>query len=140
MRQVILDTGPLVALMDRQDRHHLWVQSQLKNLTFPLLTAEAVIIETCFLLQRQDSSLVSLVFNALKNGFISIPFVLDQEHQPIHILLEKYASVPMSVADACLVRMSETWGQAHVFTLDSDFRIYRKNRNEIIPCIIPDQR
>ncbi len=52
--------------------------------------------------------------------------------------MRRYQSVPMSIADACLVRMSEIYTQSSVITLDSDFRIYRKNRNQEIPVIMPE--
>jgi len=51
--------------------------------------------------------------------------------------MARYQSVPMSFADACLVRMSELWPKTPVFTLDSDFRIYRRNKRQSIPLIAP---
>ena len=140
MQQVIVDTGPLVALLDRQDQHHDWVRSQIKNISPPLLSCEAVIVETCFLLSKHDPSQIQRIFNALNTGFLEIPFALNNESLLINEFLKKYADVPMSLADACLVRMSELYPQALVFTLDSDFHIYRKNRNESISCLIPPER
>ena len=70
---------------------------------------------------------------------LSLPFCLQDEIQPLHALLEKYANVPMSLADGCLVRLAEHFPQSSVFTLDSDFHVYRKNANQFIPLIFPEQ-
>jgi predicted nucleic acid-binding protein len=53
--------------------------------------------------------------------------------------MQRYASVPMSLADACLVRMSEVYENSQIITLDSDFTIYRKQRNQTIPVIMPNE-
>jgi predicted nucleic acid-binding protein len=140
MSRVILDTGPLVALFNHRDAYHLWALEQIKQIEPPLITCESVIVEASFLMAKMGTIQPQQLFHYLDTGALEIKFSLSDEYRSIRILLEKYASVPMSVAGACLVRMSEIWGHAHVFTLDSDFRIYRKNRNEIIPCIIPEQR
>lgn len=137
MSPVIVDTGPLVALVDKQDKYHSWVLTQLKAIAPPLLTCEAVIVEACFLIHKKDPASVSRIFLALNNQFLHLPFVLSQEYLTVNELRQKYIDVPMSVADACLVRMSELFDTAKVFTLDRDFEIYRKNRNQVIPCIIP---
>ena len=52
-------------------------------------------------------------------------------------LIRKFANVPMSLADACLVRMTELDAQSAIVTLDSDFRVYRRNRRRIVPTIMP---
>lgn len=138
MRQrVLLDTGPLVAAIDRRDRFHNWVTAELATIASPLLTCEAVISEALFLLRNVyggQEALISLV----NTGAIYIPFHLNEEFTRIGELLTRYQSVPMSLADACLVRMSEQYSGSSVLTMDSDFLIYRKNRNEVIPVIMPE--
>ena len=74
----------------------------------------------------------------VQKGHIKVPFHFDDAVEMIEQLMEKYANVPMSFADACLVRMAELYPNSAVLTLDSDFRIYRKNRNQVIPVIMPD--
>jgi predicted nucleic acid-binding protein len=74
----------------------------------------------------------------LEQKYITIPFTLNQEVSAITTLMQRYASVPMSLADACLVRMSEFNENSPILTLDSDFKIYRQHRNQIIPTIIPE--
>ncbi len=119
----LLDTGPLVALFDRRDRYHPWATAQAAYLTTPLLTCEAV-------------SVTDLVNRRL----VLIPFRLEDEVAAVARLLAKYADVPMSLADACLVRMAEQHSQSVVFTLDSDFRRYRKHGREVIPTLMPEGR
>ncbi|MFN6487461.1 MULTISPECIES: hypothetical protein [unclassified Nostoc] len=74
----------------------------------------------------------------LDTGLIQIPFRLSDEIGTVRELLKRYQNVPMSLADACLVRMSELINGSSVLTLDSDFRVYRKNKNEMIDLIIAD--
>ncbi|NEO52511.1 MAG: PIN domain-containing protein [Okeania sp. SIO3B5] len=136
--KVILDTSPLVALIDKGDRFHNWTTEMWKTISLPLYTCEAVISETCFLLQNiygGEEAVISLV----KAGVIQISFVLTEEIEAVGNLMKKYQSVPMSFADACLVRMSELIPGSSLLTLDSDFRIYRKNQTEVIDVIIPDE-
>ncbi|MBW4660229.1 MAG: PIN domain-containing protein [Drouetiella hepatica Uher 2000/2452] len=134
--QVIADTGVLVALIDRRDRHHAWVTQQLTQIAPPLLTCEAVVSETWFLLQRVKNGWEALL-QLLERRQVVIQFDLDAELATVVALLTCYQSVPVSLADAELVRMAELYSNSFVFTLDSDFQIYRKNRNHPIPLLSP---
>lgn len=80
---------------------------------------------------------IPAIVDMVSTGLILIPFQLSAEAPAIQSLLIKYADVPMSLADGCLVRMSELMPQSKIFTFDSDFGIYRKNRHEIIQTIVP---
>ena len=134
---ILLDTGPLVAIVNRREAFHQWATQTTTNLSYPFLTCEAVITEACFLLQNiygGEDAIMGLV----KSKKIIIPFQFSEEVDAIRELMQRYRSVPMSFADACLVRMSELIAGSSVLTLDSDFHIYRKNRREIIDLIIPD--
>ena len=135
-RCVLLDTGPLVALFNRRDKFHEWVTTQWANIEPPLLTCEAVISEACFLLRNVYGG-QEAVINLVKNGVIDIPFKLDEEAVIIGELIKTYQSVPMSLADACLVRMSEQYIDSFLLTFDSDFVVYRRHKNQIIPVIMP---
>ena len=135
-QQVLLDTGPLVAYINRRELSHEWVVSEWANIEPPLLTCEAVITEACFLLQkiyRGEETVVSLVDSRV----IQIPFQLSKEAVAVQNLLVRYQSVPMSLADACLVRMSELYCDSTVLTLDSDFLIYRNNKKQVISVVMP---
>jgi uncharacterized protein len=137
MRQpVLLDTGPLVAFLKPQDQQHNWVTAELTTIAQPLLTCEAVISEACFLL-RQTYAGEETVLSLVADGFIQIPFRLDEEATAIRRLMSRYHSVPMSLADACLVRMVEQYKSSAILTLDRDFEIYRKDKNQVIPVIMP---
>jgi predicted nucleic acid-binding protein len=133
---VILDTGPLVAFLNRRDKFHNWSLEHWDQIQPAMLTCEAVISEACFLLSGTETGVES-VMQMIQRKIIAISFHLDAHIQPIKSLILKYRSVPMSLADACLIRMSELQPQSHIFTLDSDFNLYRKNRRRIIPTIMP---
>lgn len=137
MRQLVLiDTGPLVAAIDRRDRWHSWATSQLDWVQPPLLTCEAVISEAHFLLSRTFGGR-DVLLGLLTDGLVQLPWQLTHELALIKALLKQYESVPMSLADACLVRMAEKYPEHKVLTLDSDFQIYRMKRNQVIDVIMP---
>jgi uncharacterized protein len=137
-RATILDTGVLIAYLMPKDKFHTWAVSQLSQISTPVLTNEAVITEACFLAQRIHDG-QETILKLIKQGHIIIPFNLSQEIEAIENLMKRYASVPMSLADACLVRMSEMYENSQILTLDSDFTIYRKQRNQAIPVIMPNE-
>jgi len=135
-QQVLLNTGPLVALVNRRDQFHQWVKTEWEQIEPPLLTCEAVITEASFLLRSVYGG-QKAVMSLIERGVVQIPFCLEEEVEHIGELLNRYQSVPMSLADACSVRMAEQCASSYVLTIDSDFNIYRKERNQIIPVIIP---
>lgn len=134
---VLLDTGPLVSFLASGLRHHAWTVEQWKRLRPPLLTCEAVLTEAAFLLHREGRE-ADAVFALLERGVIRIALDLRKEQADVRALLHSYRNRPMSLADACLVRLSEMHRDARVFTLDSDFRIYRRHGNKVIPVLMPD--
>ncbi len=133
---VIIDTGPLVAFLTRRERHHAWVREQFALIQPPAITCEAVISETCFLIQSVNNGIDALL-QLLDRGVIAIDFNLTSELPAVARLLKKYSSLPMSLADACLVRMAEIHTTSAVLTLDTDFRIYRKSGRAVIPTRMP---
>ena len=136
-KTVILDTGPLVALIDARDKDHAWTVTRWGDIEPPLLTCESVISEACFLLGQIHVG-TKTVFEMLSRKAIEMPFHLNDQVKYVDALLRKYSDVPMSVADACLVRMSEQLSGSAILTLDGDFRIYRKHGRQVIPLIIPE--
>jgi predicted nucleic acid-binding protein len=135
VKRVIVDTGPLVALLNAREAHHAWVRETLDDIEPPLWTCEAVITEACFLM-RQLKGGSDAVLALVSRGVVKIDFRLSAELEPVSKLMTKYASVPMSLADACLVRMTEVNAQSVVLTLDDDFRIYRRNGRHVVPVIM----
>ena len=138
MISVILDAGPLVAAINPNDTYHEWVIAQLSQIKPPFLSCEAVISEACFLSQGRVKH-IEAVLRWVNNDSIGVTCILEKEKKIIQQYMLKYANVPMSFADACLVRMAELYPDSPVFTLDSDFYIYRKYGNQVISLIIPDR-
>ena len=99
-------------------------------------TCEAVLAEACFLLQCSRKG-QDAVLELVARGVLTVRFSLASELAAVRKLTQRYASVPMSFADACLVRMSELDPRATVATLDSDFKVYRRNRRQAIPLLSP---
>ncbi len=132
----IVDTGPLVAFLDRGERHHAWVTERIGEIEAPLLVCEPVLAETMFLLQRLPRA-QDAVFGLLENGALRIGFSVAEHVTELRALHRKYRDQPMSLADACIVRMAELNERHVVFTLDADFTIYRKHGREPLALIHP---
>lgn len=137
MTRYFVDTGPLVALLNKRDRHNVWVRKVLNTVEPPLLTAESVVSEASFLLGRVAGGSDALLA-LLCEDIVRVEFHIEHEVAALRALMSKFASVPMSFADACLVRMSELDSDGVVITLDSDFKVYRRNRRQSIPTIMPE--
>jgi predicted nucleic acid-binding protein len=133
---VLLDAGPLVALLDERDHYHAWVLEQAARLSPPFRTCEAVLAEALYLLRKLPRAQAAILEMAAA-GVLALPFQLSAHLAEVLAHLKRYANVPMSLADACLVRMTELDADSVLFTLDSDFRIYRRHRRQTIPLIIP---
>jgi len=136
IHNVLVDTGPLAALVNRRDRWHEWVRSQLAEIVPPLLTCESVLSEACFLARRTHGG-VTGILGLVDRGVVELGLDLREQFGEVAALMRRYATVPMSLADGCLVRMSELVPHCVVMTLDSDFRIYRRHRREKIPLLMP---
>lgn len=136
MSVVLLDTGPLVAFLNRRDDFHQWAQERFDEVAPPLLTCEAVIAEACYLLRSLPGGSAA-VLRMIEREQIVSRFRLEDEAASVRKLLEKYANLPMDLADACLVRMSEQYSHPRLLTLDGDFRLYRRHGRQTIPLIIP---
>ena len=134
---VLVDTGVLVALIDPDTQEHKWAQDWAKRLPQPFLTSEPVLTEAAFVLAR-DGFDADELFALAEAGVIRVGLRFEDERASLRELMERYRNVPMSLADATLVRLAELNDQAKVFTLDADFRIYRRHRNQIIPVLMPD--
>lgn len=137
-RRVVLDTGPLVALLNRRDRYHAWAKSRFGEIEPPLLTCEAVLVEAAHLLRGQREG-PPAVLRLLERNTVTVRFRLENEAPRVRELMVRYADRPMSLADACLVRMAELQTGSPILTLDSDFEIYRMHRRRVIPTIQPDR-
>lgn len=136
--RAIDDTGPLVAFFDRSERYHRWTADRIEELDAPLLVCEPVLTETTYLFARFPRAQDAL-FDLLQNGALAVAFRLEEHVGVLHRLLRKYRDTPMSLADACIIRMPEIHEDRRVLTLDSDFTIYRRRGRLLMhPSAMPD--
>ena len=133
---VLVDTGPLVAYLNARDRHHAWASACWNVLFEPLITCEAVLSEATFVLQS-DGADVDPLLQLVERRLVRVEFAFKDHEADVIRLLRKYADQPMSVADACLVRMAELTDRCRVFTTDRDFRVYRRKGRHVIPILAP---
>lgn len=131
---VVVDTGFLVALLRRRDAHHEWAAVEGEARPPPLHTCEAVLAEAFHILGVPGSAGLS---ELVVTEMVVLPFNLSDHGAPVFDLMLKYRDRPMSLADACLVRMSEIVANPIVLTTDTDFRIYRRHSRQVIPCRMP---
>jgi len=133
-RNVLVDAGFLVALLSSRDTHHAWAVTQASELPPPWSTCEAVLSEAFHLLgDRGVASLGAL----LRRRAVLVSFALAENLESLVKLIEKYSNVPMGLADACLVRMTETLADPVILTTDRDFRVYRRHSRQVVPCVTP---
>ncbi len=129
----IADTGFVVAFLNRSDRHHDWADQIGRHTSEPLLTCEAVLAETAFQVQSART-----VLGLVQEGFLQVAFNLRENMDEILELAERYRDRTPDLADLCLIRMSELYDRHPLFTIDEgDFRVYRRNRREVIPIVCP---
>jgi uncharacterized protein len=132
---VVVDAGFLVALLSRRDSNHAWAVTQARRFPPPWRTCEPALSEAFHLLgPRGIPPLAAL----LRRRAVVSAFHLGEASEEVLALMRKYADVPMSLADACLVRMTETLPDPLLLTTDTDFRIYRRHGRKTIPCAMPD--
>ena len=138
MPAVLIDAGPLTALLNPKEEQHVWALASLQKLEKPLLTSEAVLAETAHLIVHHGGDPDGL-FHLRARGLIAVGIRFDEEWESLRGLMARYRNVPMSLADATLVRLSELHRDCRVVTLDSDFRIYRRHGNKAIPLLMPEE-
>ena len=136
MTRTIIDAGPVVAYFNARDRWHRWVVGQMATLHPPLITCEPVLTEACFLIHRAGGRPAELI-RKLDQGILEVAIDIEEEAPSLEALLRRYEDTPMSLADACLVRLTERYSDCRLFTLDADFEHYRRNGRQVIPLITP---
>ena len=108
----------------------------LQEIAPPMLTCEAVLAEASYLTRSLPGARVALI-EMIGEGFLSIGMAVADHHSALLAMVRRYGNVPMSLADACLVRLAELHPQSPVLTLDSDFLVYRKNGRQVIEVLMP---
>jgi predicted nucleic acid-binding protein len=131
---VLADTSFLIALLSDRDANHGWAITQARRLLPPWKTCEAVLSETYHLLGEPGAHALAHMISA---GGLVCHFSFADHASDVIKLMEKYRNVPMSFADACLVRMTEIMSDPVVLTTDSDFQVYRRNGRQVVPCVTP---
>ena len=130
----LVDASFLVALLNRRDTHHSWALEQARRLPPPWMTCEPVLSEAFHIVEGRG---VLTLDALLRRGTLALAFHLADDLEQVLRLMRKYAQVPMGLADACLVRMTETLNDPVLLTTDRDFRIYRRHGRQTIPCVLP---
>jgi predicted nucleic acid-binding protein len=128
VNSVLVDTGFIVARLDRSEQFHTQCLRISDAVLADLITCEAVIVESCHLLRHVAGAKEAILQNVEK-GVFQIPFTLANRTAEVTRLLKKYADMPIDLADACLVDLATQFGTGRILTLDSDFRVYRWGRN-----------
>ena len=135
MNPVLLDTGCIVALLDRSERYHTQCAEVVTTLDAPLVTCEAVIAESCYLLRGLPGAPAAVLEN-VERGVFLVPYRLTDGAARLRKLMAKYADVPVDLADACLIDMASELRTGRILTLDRDFQIYRWARKRHFELLI----
>lgn len=130
----VVDGGALLALLDPREEHHAWASQTFSRLPRPWLTCEPALTETFFQLYEPYARTLGKMLRA---GTVRLAFDLKTELTAVLALRDKYGDLPMSLTDACLVRMSETLPESVIVTTDADFRIYRRHGRKVVPFLMP---
>jgi uncharacterized protein len=130
----IVDSSFLAALLLRRERHHAWALAEAARHVDPWQTCESALSEAFYLVGPHGSPALAAL---LRRGAVQVLSLFPQEQDAVLALMRKYTDLPMSVADACLVRMTELLPEPVVLTTDSDFRMYRRNGRQVVPCVLP---
>lgn len=125
---VLLDTGPIVALLSRRDVNHARAKVVFGRTAPPFRCCEAVVAEACFLMRKVDPAGPAEVLALARKGVFEVALPLRDHFASVEAIMRKYADRPVSLADACLIRCAEVCDEPRVFTFDSDFRVYRWGR------------
>lgn len=126
---ILLDTGPLVALLSRNDVHHARARRLFAECAPPFRCCEAVLSEACFLLGKLHPAGPAEVIALGRRGVYQVAMSIRENWTPLEVLLQKYSDRPISLADACLIRCAEIHREARILTFDGDFRVYTWARN-----------
>ena len=131
---VIVDAGFLVALLSRRDSWHRWAVAQARQHPIPWKTCEPALSEAFHLLGAHGAEALAAL---LRRSAVVLAFDVGDNLESVLRLMQKYANVPTSLADASLVRMTEILDDPVILTTDADFRLYRRHGRQVVPCVMP---
>jgi len=133
---VLLDTGVIVASLDRSERFHERCAETIAGTSSALVTCEAVVAESCYLLRNVKGAAAAVVANVAA-GIFQIPFSLTTSAEQVGDLLRKYSDSGIDFADACLIQLATDFHIPDILTLDRDFEHYRWGRNKAFRMLVP---
>jgi uncharacterized protein len=139
VKPVLIDTGVIVALLQRESPRHNECAEAVTYLSCPLVTCEAVITESCHILRRFPGAPEAVIAN-LEQGEFEIPFALSDSASAVRAIMRKYRDVPASFADACLIQMADELDTGDILTLDGDFVTFRWRKTRPFELLIPARR
>ena len=132
----LIDTGGILALLDRRDRWHKACVEAFKQIRLPAITSEAVLTEL-FHLVGESKREVQAAWKFVRSGAITISPIFDQDFDALDELMAKYHDRPMDFADATLVHIAKQHGLTQILTVDHDdfetYRIEGRRRFRIMP-------
>jgi predicted nucleic acid-binding protein len=134
--RTIVDAGPLVALLNRRDVHHDWARREFARREAPFYTCEPVLTEAQHLVVRGKGNPLSIL-EMVQRGALTMGLRVEDEVVRLLSLQRSYRELPMSLADACVVRLSELHDHCRVLTTDAHFQVYRRNGRQLIPLLVP---
>ncbi len=134
--QILIDSGPLVALLSSIEKYHRWVLEQLSDMSGELVTTEAVLSEVVFLLRHHPTAL-NAISSLVKQGILHIDRAFSESPTECLELVLKYADLPSSVADVSLVYLHSKLKNSVIFTLDSDFLVYKDKSTKPLRLVAP---
>ena len=137
MKNTLIDAGPLIALFNGKDTYHEKIVNFLEHSTDKLITSWPVIAETCHMLSFSVKAQLDFL-KWCERGAVKIENAIDSELARIIELTEKYSNVPMDLADATLIVISEKMHIKEIITIDSDYYIYRTMKKEMLKNIFKD--
>jgi uncharacterized protein len=133
---VLLDTGVIVCLLDSSDVRHETCVEAVTSCPSPLVTCEAAIAESCYLVRRMRGA-AERILESVASGAFQIPFQLSHEAAEIQRILRRYRDREIDLADACLIHLATELRTGEILTLDRDFEVYRWDRNKRFQPLIP---
>jgi predicted nucleic acid-binding protein len=135
VRNVLVDTSFLIALLVRRDAHHEWAVTQARGYPPSWSTCEAALSEAFHLLEGRGTTSLGVL---LRRRALTVGFELAENLERVIALMQKYSEVPMSLAGACRLRMTETLAEPIILTTDDDFRVYRRPSRQVVPRVTPE--
>lgn len=139
LNTVLIDTGPLIALFDRDDKYHTSIIEFIKNTNYRFISTTAVLTETMYMLDFNTAVQLNFLEWIMKEGVI-IHEIKQSNIKRIIDLTRKYSDRPMDFADATLVIAAEERGIRQIISIDSDFDIYRLYNKMKIENIFAQRR